>query len=124
MVKVDAALNMDVITPRAAFYYAKGVVSPFGNYYPGLAIGHVLEGAGSPFAYSPNGVRMFNVGVDYVWNKFVFSLDGFSFQDRTAQDSGRLRAGHCDPLCKEPDTGRKVVRILCQKAEILKNNQV
>lgn len=45
-------------------------------------------------------------------------------QDRTAQDSGRLRAGHCDPLGKEPDTGRKVVRILCQKAEILKNNQV
>ena len=92
MVKVDAALNMDVITPRAAFYYAKGIVSPFGNYYPGLAIGHVLEGAGSPFAYSPNGVRMFNVGVDYVWNKFMFSLDGFSFQDRTAKDSSTWEA--------------------------------
>ena len=92
MVKVDAALNMDVITPRAAFYYAKGIVSPFGNYYPGLAIGHVLEGAGSPFAYSPNGVRMFNVGVDYVWNKFVFSLDGFSFQDRTAKDASTWEA--------------------------------
>lgn len=92
MVKVDAALNMDVITPRAAFYYAKGVVSPFGNYYPGLAIGHVLAGAGSPFVYSLNGVRMFNVGVDYVWNKFVFSLDGFSFQDRTAKDSSTWEA--------------------------------
>lgn len=92
MVKVDAALNMDVITPRAAFYYAKGIVSPFGNYYPGLAIGHVLAGAGSPFVYSLNGVRMFNVGVDYVWNKFVFSLDGFSFQDRTAKDSSTWEA--------------------------------
>lgn len=93
MVKVDAALNMDVITPRAAFYYAKGVVSPFGNYYPGLAVGHVLAGVGEPFAsYSFDGVRMFNVGVDYVWNKFVFSLDGFSFQDRTAKDSSTWEA--------------------------------
>lgn len=93
MVKVDAALNMDVITPRAAFYYAKGVVSPFGNYYPGLAVGHVLAGVGEPFAsYSFDGVRMFNVGVDYVWNKFVFSLDGFSFQDRTAKDASTWEA--------------------------------
>lgn len=92
MVKVDAALNMDVITPRAAFYYAKGEVSPFGNYYPGLAVGHVSAGVGEPFVYSLNGVRMFNVGVDYVWNKFVFSLDGFSFQDRTAKDSSTWEA--------------------------------
>lgn len=93
MVKVDAALNMDVITPRAAFYYAKGVVSPFGNYYPGLAVGHVLAGVGEPFAsYSFDGVRMFNVGVDYAWNKFMFSLDGFSFQDRTAKDSSTWEA--------------------------------
>ncbi|WP_432634104.1 hypothetical protein [Candidatus Avelusimicrobium sp.] len=93
MVKVDAALNMDVITPRAAFYYAKGVVSPFGNYYPGLAIGHVFAGWGDPFAYySSDGVRMFNVGVDYAWNKFVFSLDGFSFQDRTAKDASTWEA--------------------------------
>lgn len=93
MVKVDAALNMDVITPRAAFYYAKGKVSPFGNYYPGLAVGHVLAGVGESFAsYSSDGVRMFNVGVDYVWNKFVFSLDGFSFQDRTAKDASTWEA--------------------------------
>ncbi len=93
MVKVDAALNMDVITPRAAFYYAKGKVSPFGNYYPGLAIGHALAGFNKSFAeYSNDGVRMFNVGVDYVWNKFVFSLDGFSFQDRTAKDASTWEA--------------------------------
>ena len=93
MVKVDAALNMDVITPRAAFYYAKDKVSPFGNYYPGLAVGHALAGHGDSFAkYSADGVRMFNVGVDYVWNKFMFSLDGFSFQDRTAKDSSTWEA--------------------------------
>lgn len=93
LVKVDAALNMDVITPRATFYYAKGTVSEFGNYFPGLAVGHVLAGNGESFAeYSADGVRMFNVGVDYAWNKFVFSLDGFSFQDRTAQDSSTWEA--------------------------------
>lgn len=93
MVKVDAALNMDVVTPRAAFYYAKGTVSSYGNYYPGLAIGHMLAGNGKAFTkYSTDGVRLFNVGLDYAWNKFVFSLDGFSFQDRTAQDASTWEA--------------------------------
>ncbi len=93
MVKVDAALNLDVFTPRAAFYYAKDEVSPFGNYYPGLAIGHMLAGNGLSFAdYSKDGVRMFNVGMDYAWNKWMFSLDGFSFQDRTAKDSSTWEA--------------------------------
>lgn len=98
LVKVDAALNMDVITPRATFYYAKGVVSEYGNYYPGLVVGHMfggnIPGVGSlPLeAYGDGGLRMFNVGVDYAWNKFVFSLDGFSFQDRTAKDSSTWEA--------------------------------
>ena len=93
MVKVDAALNMDMVTPRAAFYYAKGTVSSYGNYYPGLAIGHVLAGNDKAFTeYSADGVRLFNVGLDYAWNKFVFSLDGFSFQDRTAQDASTWEA--------------------------------
>ena len=93
LVKVDAALNMDVITPRATFYYAKGLVSPYGNYYPGLAIGHLLAGEGLPLqTYGGEGLRLFNVGVDYAWNKFVFSLDGYSFQDRTAKDSSTWEA--------------------------------
>ena len=93
MVKLDAALNMDVLTPRATFYYAKGTVSSFGNYYPGLAIGHMLAGNGDVLtAYSADGLRLFNVGVDYAWNKFVFSLDGYSFQDRTAKDSSTWEA--------------------------------
>ena len=93
MVKVDAALNMDMVTPRAAFYYAKGTVSSYGNYYPGLAIGHVLAGNDKAFTeYSDDGVRLFNVGLDYAWNKFVFSLDGFSFQDRTAKDASTWEA--------------------------------
>lgn len=99
LVKVDAALNMDVITPRATFYYSKGIVSEYGNYYPGLVVGHMFGGniprVGSlPLeAYSGGeGMRIFNVGVDYAWNKFVFSLDGFSFQDRTAKDSSTWEA--------------------------------
>ena len=37
-------------------------------------------------------MRLFNVGVDYAWNKFVFSLDGYSFQDRTANLSSTWEA--------------------------------
>ena len=85
MVKADAALYLEAFTPRATFYYAKGIVSSFGNYYPGLAVGHLLAGMNMPLSDYSDGIRLFNVGVDYAWNKFVFSLDGFSFQDRTAQ---------------------------------------
>ena len=93
MVKADASLNMDAFTPRAAFYYAKGIVSEYGNYYPGLVVGHAIAGEGAALpTYAVNSLRMFNVGVDYVWNKFVFSLDGFSFQDRTAQDASTWEA--------------------------------
>ncbi len=93
MVKADASLNMDAFTPRAAFYYAKGIVSEYGNYFPGLVVGHAIAGEGAALpTYAVNSLRMFNVGVDYVWNKFVFSLDGFSFQDRTAQDASTWEA--------------------------------
>ena len=93
MVKADASLNMEAFTPRATFYYAKGVVSKYGNYYPGLVIGHAISGNGAASStYSGDGLRLFNVGVDYMWNKFVFSLDGFSFQDRTAQDTSTWEA--------------------------------
>ena len=93
MVKADASLNVEAFTPRATFYYAKGIVSEYGNYYPGLVIGHVIDGNNAVLStYSRGGLRLFNVGVDYMWNKFVFSLDGFSFQDRTAQDTSTWEA--------------------------------
>lgn len=93
MVKADASLNVEAFTPRATFYYAKGIVSEYGNYYPGLVIGHVIDGNHAVLStYSRGGLRLFNVGVDYMWNKFVFSLDGFSFQDRTAQDTSTWEA--------------------------------
>ncbi|WP_178337385.1 hypothetical protein [Candidatus Avelusimicrobium facis] len=92
MVKADGALYLEAFTPRATFYYAKGVVSLLGNYYPGLAVGHLLAGLNMPLSDYSDGIRLFNVGVDYAWNKFVFSLDGFSFQDRTAQQSSTWEA--------------------------------
>ena len=94
MVKVDGSLNMEAITPRATFMYAKGEVSPFGNYRPGLLIGHVdsIYGYAVDEGAFPAGVRMFNVGVDYTTGKWVFSLDGYSFQDRTGSESATLEA--------------------------------
>ena len=87
MVKVDGSLNMEAFTPRATFMYAKGEVSPFGNYRPGLLVGHV----DSIYGYAA-GVRMFNIGVDYTLNKWVFSLDGYSFQPRTGNEAATLEA--------------------------------
>lgn len=93
LVKVDASLNLAAFTPRATFYYAKGDGFGMGNYYPSLLIGHVLSDYGVPLSnYSTDGLRLFNVGVDYTYEKWVLSLDGYSFQDRTAQDSSTLEA--------------------------------
>lgn len=90
-VKLDASLNMDAFTPRAAFLYQKGLVSEFGAYAPGLVTGKYLTPLGNTSDVIDN-ARIFNVGVDYKWNKMVFALDGFAFQDRTAQSAATLEA--------------------------------
>lgn len=93
LVKVDASLNLAAFTPRATFYYAKGDSFGMGNYYPSLLIGHLLAGNGKALSsYSNDGLRLFNVGADYTYEKWVLSLDGYSFQDRTAQEAGTLEA--------------------------------
>ena len=90
-VKLDASLNMDAFTPRAAFLYQKGSVSEYGSYAPGLVTGKYLTPLGNTSDVIDN-ARIFNVGVDYKWNKMVFALDGFAFQDRTAQAAATLEA--------------------------------
>ncbi len=90
-VKLDASLNMDAFTPRAAFLYQKGFVSEYGAYAPGLVAGKYLTPLGNTSDVIDN-ARIFNVGVDYKWNKMVFALDGFAFQDRTAQAAATLEA--------------------------------
>lgn len=87
MVKVDASVNVsDAVTPRATFLYAKEGFTAFGNYMPGLLVGQKL--GGDIFAYSPEGVRLFNVGFDFKpYEKWTVSLDGFAFQGRNGHHS-------------------------------------
>lgn len=87
MVKADAALNvLEKVTPRATFLYAKEGFTAFGNYMPGLLVGQKLVGqklGGDIFAYSDEGVRLFNVGFDFKpYEKWTVSLDGYAFQGR------------------------------------------
>ncbi len=90
LVKVDGSLNMDALTPRAAFIYQKGNVSEYGAYAPGLVYGKTYFGDDLTNVLAES--RIFNVGVDYTWNKMTFALDGFAFQDRTAQHAATLEA--------------------------------
>ena len=90
MVKVDGALNLDAFTPRAAFFYQKGTVSQYGAYAPGLVYSKTRFG--DMLYQGLEESRIFNVGVDYAWDKWTFSLDGFAFQDRTAQHEATLEA--------------------------------
>jgi len=82
MVKADAALNvLEKVTPRATFLYAKEGFTAFGNYMPGLLVGQ--KRGGDIFAYSDEGVRLFNVGFDFKpYEKWTVSLDGYAFQGR------------------------------------------
>lgn len=90
LVKVDGALNLDAFTPRAAFFYQKGTVSHYGAYAPGLVYSKTRFG--DMLYQGLKESRIFNVGVDYAWDKWTFSLDGFAFQDRTAQHEATLEA--------------------------------
>ena len=91
LVKLDASLNMDAFTPRAAFFYQKGTLTNFGAYAPGLVIGQYWATMGNT-SFILDNARIFNVGVDYNLDKWTFALDGFAFQDRTAQDSATWEA--------------------------------
>lgn len=90
LVKVDGSLNMDAFTPRAAFIYQKGAVSEYGAYAPGLVYGKTFFGNDLTDVLAES--RIFNVGLDYNWDKWTFALDGFAFQDRTAQHAATLEA--------------------------------
>ncbi len=82
MVKTDLAADMDAATVRGAFVYAKQGFEAEGNYTPGLLVGHLY--GGDIWEYSNEGLRLFNVGFDMkAAEKWVFSLDGYTFQART-----------------------------------------
>ncbi len=83
MVKADVAADIEAVTARGTFLYAKQGFWAMGNYTPGLLMGHPLGGDGI-WDYSGEGVRMYNAGLDFKpFDKWTFSLDGFAFQART-----------------------------------------
>jgi hypothetical protein len=91
MLKVDLAADMDKVTTRGTFLYANENFFAFGNYTPGLLVGHRL--GGSIWDYSDDGVAMFNLGFDFKpFEKWTFALDGFTFQDHRFDHSATLEA--------------------------------
>ena len=92
MLKLDVAADIDAFTARGAFLYANENFWAFGNYTPGLLVGHVL--GGSLWDYTlDNGVRMFNVGFDMkAAEKWIFSLDGYAFQGTHGNHSATWEA--------------------------------
>ena len=87
MAKLDVAMDIDAITARGTALYANENFWAFGNYTPGLLIGHPL--AGDIFDYTDeDGVTMFNIGFDVKpADKWTVSLDGYSFQDHRMKHS-------------------------------------
>ncbi len=100
MVKADIAADMNAVTARGTFLYGKEGFLAFGNYTPGLLVGHNLPRlgelgvwGGQIFNYSDEGVRMFNVGFDVKpADKWTFSLDGYAFQGRHGNHAATLEA--------------------------------
>jgi len=87
MLKVDGAVKAtDALTVRGTFHYETLDSLNFGNYTPGLLIGHYLRERLNE--YSSDGLRLFNIGVDYKpAERWTVSLDGYSFQDRFGRHS-------------------------------------
>ena len=82
MVKADLAADIEAVTARGAFVYAKEGFEAAGNYTPGLLVGHLY--GGDIWDYSAEGLRLFNVGLDFKpFEKWTFALDGYTFQART-----------------------------------------
>ena len=90
LVRAEGALHMDAFTPRAAFIYQKGAVSEYGAYAPGLVYSKTYFG--DALYNALNGKRIFNVGMDYNWDKWTFAVDGFAFQERSGKDAATWEA--------------------------------
>ena len=92
MLKVDVAADIEAVTARGAFVYANENFQALGNYTPGLLVGHDL--GGNFYDYSNGeGVALFNLGFDVKpFEKWTFSLDGYTFQDHRMDHSATLEA--------------------------------
>ncbi len=96
MVKADIAADIEKVTARGTFIYAKEGFLSQGNYAPGLLMGHPMSGYGmlyNIFGYSDLGLRMFNLGFDFKpADKWTVSLDGYAFQGRNGQHAATWEA--------------------------------
>ena len=91
MAKVDVATDIEAVTVRGTALDANQNFLAFGNYTPGLLVGHRLGGAID--AYSIDGVTLFNIGFDVKpADKWTVSLDGYSFQDHRLHHSATYEA--------------------------------
>ena len=92
MAKVDIAADIEAVTVRGTGYYANENFFAFGNYTPGLLIGHPL--AGQIYNYTAaDGVTLFNIGFDVKpADKWTVSLDGYTFQDHRLKHSATLES--------------------------------
>ena len=95
MVKADIAADIKAVTARGSFVYAKEGFLSFGNYAPGLLMGHVYSAnmLYNIFNYSEEGLRMFNLGFDMKpADKWTVSLDGYAFQGRNGHHAATWEA--------------------------------
>ncbi len=91
MFKADIATDIKAVTARGTFLYANDSFDAFGDYTPGLLVGHML--GGSIWNYSADGVRMFNLGFDVKpFEKWTMSVDGFAFQGSRGHHSATWEA--------------------------------
>ena len=91
MLKADVAADMEKVTVRGTFLYSNENFFAFGNYTPGLLVGHDL--GGNIWDYSDDGVAMFNLGFDVKpFEKWTVSLDGYSFQDKDLKHTATWEA--------------------------------
>ena len=92
MLKVDLAADIEAVTARGTFYYANDNFAALGNYTTGLLVGHVLGGQIDNYT-ATKGVALFNLGFDVKpFEKWTFSLDGYTFQDHRMDHSATLEA--------------------------------
>ncbi len=84
MVRVDGNVKAtDALNVRGLFHYETPDFFAFGNFTPGLLVGHLLKEQLDEYGV---GIRLFNLGVDYKpADQWTVSFDAYSFQNRSGR---------------------------------------
>lgn len=95
LLKIDASVDLGAFTPRGTIVRAENFRS-YGNYRPGIIVGQEINNNAimtQDFFFED--IFVGNLGVDMKFaalDKFVFSIDGFAFNDRNIKDSTSYEA--------------------------------